>query len=146
MQGGQGSEVRDHLEGGGLEGPATIGVEDQLGVVRQNKLPHFTVQGMQNPHNGIDHNKLRTYTTLKGSFTTEPYLTLVKNRNQRQHLTRLGVSASNLDIERLRYSIVPVTSRTCRFVTISIQIVTRNLLMINGIFSNVKILKTNLIA
>ena len=64
---------------------------------------------------GIDHNKLRTYRTFKGSFTTEPYLTLVRNRNQRQYLTRFRVSASNLDIERLRYTNVPVTSRTCRF-------------------------------
>ena len=64
---------------------------------------------------GINHNKLRTYMTFKASFTIEPYLTMVRNRNQRQFLTRLRVSASNLDIERLRYSNVPVTKRTCKF-------------------------------
>ena len=64
---------------------------------------------------GINHNKLRTYMTFKASFTMEPYLTLVRNRNQRQFLTRFRVSASNLDIERLRYTNVPIAKRTCRF-------------------------------
>ena len=30
-----------------------------------------------------DHNKLRLYKLFNGSFNQEPYLTLVKNRNQR---------------------------------------------------------------
>ena len=64
---------------------------------------------------GIDHNKLRTLKTFKSSFTTEPYLTLVRNRNQRKFLTRFRLSASNLDIERLRYTKTPVSSRTCKF-------------------------------
>ena len=64
---------------------------------------------------GFDHNKLRTYKSFKCSFTTEPYLTLVRNRNQRQFLTRFRTSASNLDIERLRYMNVPISSRICKF-------------------------------
>ena len=36
----------------------------------------------------LNHNKLRTYCTFKASFTTEPYLALVRNRNQRLFLTR----------------------------------------------------------
>ena len=34
-------------------------------------------------HDLLDHNKLRTYKTFKSSFTREPYLDLVRNRNQR---------------------------------------------------------------
>ena len=44
-----------------------------------------------------------------------PYLTQVRNRNQRQNLTRFRISARNLDIERLRYTNIPVAERTCRF-------------------------------
>ena len=32
---------------------------------------------------GLDHNKLRLYKTLKGSFQMEPYIENIKNRNQR---------------------------------------------------------------
>ena len=32
--------------------------------------------------NGVDHNKLRFYKTLKGSFTQEPYVTNIKNKSQ----------------------------------------------------------------
>ena len=64
---------------------------------------------------GFDHNKLRTLKSFKSSFTTEPYLTLVRNRNQRMFLSRFRLSASNLDVERLRYTNVPFSSRTCKF-------------------------------
>ena len=64
---------------------------------------------------GFDHNKLRTLKTFKSSFTTEPYLTLVRNRNQRMFLSRFRLSASNLDVERLRYSNVPYSERICKF-------------------------------
>ena len=53
---------------------------------------------------GPDHNKLRIYKILKGSFSPEPYLSLVRNRNQRCHITRMRVSAHLLAVERLRYS------------------------------------------
>ena len=64
-----------------------------------------------------DHNKLRTYKSFKGSFTREPYLTLVRNRNQRCHLTRLRVSSHNLRIELGRHTrpITPVQHRTCQY-------------------------------
>jgi hypothetical protein len=66
---------------------------------------------------GVNHNKLRTYKEFKGSFTIEPYIGLVRNRNQRCDLTRLRISAHNLDVERLRYSRphVPLDDRRCRF-------------------------------
>ena len=64
---------------------------------------------------GFDHNKLRTLKSFKSSFTTEPYLTLVRNRNQRMFLSGFRLSASNLDVERLRYTNVPFSSWTCKF-------------------------------
>ena len=65
---------------------------------------------------GVDHNKLRFYKTLKGSFTQEPYITNILNRSQRAWLTRYRVSAvSNLRIESGRYTrpVTPVTARLC---------------------------------
>ena len=68
--------------------------------------------------NNIDHNKLRFYKTLKGSFTREPYASNIKNKSQRAWLTRFRVSSvSNLRIESGRYTrpITPITSRICRY-------------------------------
>ena len=65
---------------------------------------------------GEDHNKLRFYKTLKGSFTQEPYVSEIKNKSQRAWLTRYRVSAvSNLRIESGHYSrpVTPITDRTC---------------------------------
>ena len=65
---------------------------------------------------GVDHNKLRFYKTLKGSFTQEPYISKVQNKSQRAWLTRYRVSAvSNLKIESGRYTrpVTPVTERLC---------------------------------
>ena len=49
---------------------------------------------------GINHNKLRTYSTLKNSFCLEPYIKLVKTRNQCMHITQLRISVHNLNIEQ----------------------------------------------
>ena len=64
---------------------------------------------------GNDHNKLRVYKTFKGSFRPEPYLTDVRNRNQRSWLSRYRTSAHNLRIETGRYTspITPVAQRIC---------------------------------
>ena len=64
---------------------------------------------------GLDHNKLRLYKTLKGSFSQEPYVTNIKNRNQRAWLSRYRTSAHNLQIERGRYTrpITPLSERKC---------------------------------
>ena len=67
---------------------------------------------------GMDHNKLRFYKTLKGSFTQEPYITNIVNKTQRAWLTRYRVSAvPNLGIESGRYTrpVTPVTSRICKY-------------------------------
>jgi hypothetical protein len=42
---------------------------------------------------GNQHNNLLTYSTLKGFFGREPYVTMCNNRNQQCHLFRLIVSA-----------------------------------------------------
>ena len=68
--------------------------------------------------NEVDHNKLRFYKTLKGSFTQEPYVTNIKNKSQRAWLTQFRVSAvSNLRIGSGRYTrpVTPITARICRY-------------------------------
>ena len=46
-----------------------------------------------------DHNKLRFYKKFKGSFTCEPYIEMVNNRNQRQFLSLFRVSSHRLRVE-----------------------------------------------
>ena len=67
---------------------------------------------------GIDHNKLRFYKILKGSFTQEPYIANISNKSQRAWLTRYRVSAvPSLGIESGRYTrpVTPITSRICKY-------------------------------
>ena len=64
---------------------------------------------------GRDTNKLRFYKSFKGSFTEEPYLSSVLNRNQRSSLTRLRKSAHHLQIERGRWTNTPLENRLCRY-------------------------------
>ena len=62
----------------------------------------------------VNHNKLRTYATLKGSFTREPYIDLVQSRNQRSWLSRLRCSAHHLEIEKGRWNKTPISERICK--------------------------------
>ena len=64
-----------------------------------------------------DRNKLRTYRTFKASFTREPYIDLVKNRNQRTAITRLRTGSHLLNIETGRWTrpVTPVEHRTCPY-------------------------------
>ena len=66
---------------------------------------------------GADHNKLRLYKTVKASFTIEPYIQLVLNRNQRAWLTRLRISTHTLRVELGRYTkpVTPLRDRTCLY-------------------------------
>ena len=69
-------------------------------------------------NDGIDHNKLRFYKTLKGSFTQEPYITNIQNKSQRAWLTRYRVSAvPTLRMESGRYTrpVTPIAARFCRY-------------------------------
>ena len=64
-----------------------------------------------------DHNKLRTYRTFKSSFTREPYIDLVRNRNQKSSLARLRTGSHFLGIERGRWTrpVTPVNLRICAY-------------------------------
>ena len=66
---------------------------------------------------GSNSNKLRLYSTFKGNFASEPYIETVRNRNSRQWLTRLRISAHHLQVEVGRYASPPVPEdlRLCRY-------------------------------
>ena len=57
---------------------------------------------------GLQHNKLETYSGFKCHFGLEPYISLVRNRSQRCQLSRLRISAHQLGIEIMRYKRPPV--------------------------------------
>ena len=57
---------------------------------------------------GQQHNKLEVFASFKCYFGLEPYIELVRNRNQRCHLSRLRLSAHQLGCEVLRYRRPPV--------------------------------------
>lgn len=64
---------------------------------------------------GNFHNKLETYSSVKVFFGVEPYVELVRNRNQRADLCRLRTSSHRLAVEVLRYKrpVVPRAQRYC---------------------------------
>ena len=62
----------------------------------------------------INHNKLRLYATVKGSFKREPYLDLVQSRNQRAWLSRLRCSGHHLEIAQGRWNKTPIAERFCK--------------------------------
>ena len=64
-----------------------------------------------------DHgNKLRTYRSFKTFFRKEDYLNTCRNKLHRQYLSRLRISAHNLQIERDRYlnNRIPPELRHCK--------------------------------
>jgi hypothetical protein len=64
-----------------------------------------------------DHNKLRTYRTFKSSFTREPYIDLIRNRNQKSSLSRFRSGSHFLGVERGRWTrpVTPLEHRTCLY-------------------------------
>ena len=67
--------------------------------------------------NGKDRNKLRFYKTFKACFKREPYIDLVRYRNQRCHLTRMRTSCHTLAVETGRYQVPYVAPelRVCKY-------------------------------
>ena len=65
--------------------------------------------------NGANRNKLQFYSSLKNSFTREPYIDCAASRNQRSWISRLRSSSSRLGIEVGRYKNIPRSSRTCTY-------------------------------
>ena len=60
--------------------------------------------------------KLRTYSKFKSDFKIEKYLIVLKNLNERKNLTRLRISAHNLNIEKGRHRRpvkVPIDETIC---------------------------------
>ena len=56
---------------------------------------------------------MRFYSTLKHSFTREPYVDNAVSRNQRSWISRIRSSSSRLGIETGRYRNIPISSRVC---------------------------------
>ena len=83
----------------------------RLTHIIQRKFSVFWLDQIQSSRpdtDGINHNKLKTYSTFKSHFGVEPYIELIRNRNQRCHLSRLRLSAHRLGCEVLRYRRPPV--------------------------------------
>jgi hypothetical protein len=66
-------------------------------------------------NDGLNHNKLRFYSSFKGCFKPEYYITNINNRNQRAWLSRLRTSSHHLEVEKGRYSGTPISERWCRY-------------------------------
>ena len=64
---------------------------------------------------GLNHNKLRLYSTFKGCFKQENYISNINNRNQRCWLSRYRTSAHSLRVETGRYTspVTPLSQRLC---------------------------------
>ena len=59
----------------------------KISIILRSKFDAFWLKQINeiknNKPDNLDHNKLRIYKQFKSSFTREPYLQLVRNRNQR---------------------------------------------------------------
>ena len=74
-----------------------------------------------NDNNVYTGNKLRTLALFKGRFICEPYLNIVQNKNERNELTRLRISAHNLAIESGQYArpYIPAHETKCKLCDIN---------------------------
>ena len=95
-------------------------VGNQIDLALKSKFDRFFLDQINEKKfglDGMDHNKLRLYNTLKGSFKQEPYINNIKSRNQRVWLTRYRTSAHNLRVEsgRYTYPVTPLLQRTCSY-------------------------------
>jgi hypothetical protein len=64
---------------------------------------------------GLNHNKLRFYSTFKSCFRPEFYVSNIHNRGQRAWLSRLRTSSHHLEVEVQRYRGIPLHERHCRY-------------------------------
>ena len=107
-----------------LKIPKLYGKPDKVGFVIEKNIKskfdiHFLdkINQVKRGTDGLDHNKLRLYKQLKGTFRIEPYITNITNRNQRAWLSRYRTSAHHLRIETGRYSTppTPISERICLY-------------------------------
>ena len=93
----------------------------KLATIIKSKFDRYWLdkinESKTNKNDNFNHNKLRVYSVFKSSFTIEPYISLVCNRNQRSSLTRLRISAHTLATELLRRTkpITPLNQRFCAY-------------------------------
>ena len=107
-----------------LKIPKLYGKSNKVGfVIEKNIKSKFDIffldkiNQVKRGTDGLDHNKLRLYKQLKGSFKIEPYITNITHRNQRAWLSRYRTSAHPLRIETGRYSTppTPLSERICLY-------------------------------
>ena len=93
----------------------SLALQSKFSIYWLKKVNEFKIR----ENDSINHNKLRTYSVFKGSFSTEPYLELIRNRNQRAFLTRLRVGSHSLAVElgRRTRPPTPVAQRVCTYCT-----------------------------
>ena len=103
-----------------LETPSWFVKKDNVGTIIKKSLKSKfqlfwkdQVSKTNIGNDGLDHNGLRFYKTFKSSFTREPYLDLINNRNQRCWLSRLGLGAPNPEIQVGCYNNIKVSERFC---------------------------------
>jgi len=92
----------------------------------QNKLEeryeHFWNNLLsQNNDNIWGRNKLRTYRKLKANFEAEKFLHTDVDKYSISTFVRVRISNCNLDIERGRYSKLPVEQRICRLCSSEVE-------------------------
>ena len=58
--------------------------------------------------------KLRTFITFKQQYTLEPYISIIRDVKKRSTISKLRISAHNLQIEKGRHSNIPVDKRICK--------------------------------
>jgi hypothetical protein len=75
----------------------------------------------QNNDNIRGRNKLRTYHKLKTNFEAEKYLYTDVDKCSISTFDRERISNCNLDIERGRYSKLPVEQRICRLCSSEVE-------------------------
>ena len=86
----------------------------------ENKFQTFflsAINQLKLSSDGQNHNKLRFYSSIKGCFKPEWYVTNIHNRNNRSEITRIRISASNLRVEQDRYTTppTPLNDRICKY-------------------------------
>jgi hypothetical protein len=90
----------------------------------KSKFDTFYLREINNENIGLDglnHNKLRFYSTLKGCFKPEYYVNNIHNRGQRAELCRVRTSAHRLGVELGRRTVppTPLHRRTCGYCPIT---------------------------
>jgi hypothetical protein len=91
----------------------------KITLLLKGKFDAFWLNKVNEVHtnntDNLDHNKLRVYKQFKSSFSKEPYIANVRNRNQRSSLTRLRVSAHLLasELGRRTRPVTPFEQRVC---------------------------------